>query len=251
MKSFSELVSEAWEAPFAGWDFSWLQGRHISLPLSWDYLALAKTHLRQSTAVLDMDTGGGELFASLAPFPPVAHATESYPPNIPLARARLEPLGVHLDAVDTSHHLPYPDAAFDLILNRHGSYPPADLFRALRPGGIFLTQQVGGKNETRLNELLQEQPHFIYAHWDLAYAQREIEAAGFSILQAREEFPQSEFRDVGAVVYYLRIISWQIEGFTPTAYSDRLRQIDALIRSEGKLVVPEHRFFIEARKPPA
>lgn len=248
MKPFETLVEEAWEAPFSGWDFSWLEGRQVTPPLSWDYPTLARERLRGIQSVLDMDTGGGELFASLAPFPPLARATESYPPNIPIARARLEPLGVHLDACNTTRRLPYAEGTFDLVLNRHGSYPPAGVLRVLKPGGIFLTQQVGGRNEMRLNALLQDNPEFPYDFWTLAYARKRLEKAGFEILQAREEFPLSEYRDIGAVVYTLRVISWQIEGFTPEKYLDRLRTLDGIIRREGRLVVPEHRFLIEARK---
>jgi hypothetical protein len=52
----------------------------------------------------------------------------------------------------------------------------------------------------------------------------------------------------GAVVFYLRVISWQIEGFTPALYLDPLRAMDAIIRRDGMLVVSEHRFLIEAQK---
>jgi SAM-dependent methyltransferase len=155
---------------------------------------------------------------------------------------------VRVDTFSTTYRLPYPSATFDLVLNRHGSYPPGGVLRVLKPGGIFLTQQVGGRNEFRLNELLQERPAHPYAYWTLDYARLKMEKAGFTILQAREEFPQSEYRDIGAVVFYLRHIPWQIEGFTPDRYLDRLREMDALIRREGRLVVPEHRFLIEARK---
>jgi hypothetical protein len=51
------------------------------------------------------------------------------------------------------------------------------------------------------------------------------------------------------VVYFLRIIAWQIEGFTPEAYLDRLLAIDEIIHREGRLVTHEHRFLLEARRP--
>jgi hypothetical protein len=77
----------------------------------------------------------------------------------------------------------------------------------------------------------------------------ELRQAGFEVLNAAEEFPESVFMDIGALVYFLKAISWQIEGFTPEKYLDKLERIDALIRSEGKFSSYEHRFFIEARKP--
>lgn len=37
MQDFDTLVAEATEAAFAGWDFSWLDGRWIEGPIPWDY----------------------------------------------------------------------------------------------------------------------------------------------------------------------------------------------------------------------
>ena len=61
------------------------------------------------------------------------------------------------------------------------------LYRILRPGGIFLTQQVGGENNIHLNELLQDEVYFEYANWTLAECSRGLSEAGFRILQARED----------------------------------------------------------------
>jgi SAM-dependent methyltransferase len=78
------------------------------------------------------------------PFPELAYATEAYAPNVPVAKKRLEPLGVRVTAIDDDDSLPFDDAGFDLVLNKHESFSPAEVRRILRPGGTFLTQQVGG-----------------------------------------------------------------------------------------------------------
>ena len=249
MKAFEDLVEEAWQAPFSGWDFAWLNGRQTSLSPSWDYAAIASARMRAAQLVLDMDTGGGELFARLGPYPPAAYAVEAYPPNVPVARARLEPLGVQFFQVERNDELPFTAGQLELVLNRHGYYAPSELKRILKPGGVLLTQQVGGQNQLRLNELLQEHPIHPYAFWTLAHARQELERAGFEILQAQEEFPESNFYDIGAVVYYLKAIPWQVEGFEPGQYRQGLARIDEIIRREGKLVTHQHNFLIEARRP--
>jgi hypothetical protein len=57
---FSFLIAEA-EAPFAGWDFSYIHGtgRVVDSPLSWSYTSKVLMHLRKSKSLLDMGTGGG------------------------------------------------------------------------------------------------------------------------------------------------------------------------------------------------
>ena len=249
MKPFEEMVNEAWNAPFSGWDFSWLEGRMVDTPLSWSYPDWAVERLRKSQAVLDMDTGGGEFFSSLAPFPRIACATEGYVPNVPIARARLEPLGVRVVKVVNNEHLPFEEKQFDLVLNRHGSYHPIELGRILKPGGLLLTQQVGGRNQMRLNDLLQDNLVHPFAFWNASFASERLKSMGFEIRSMREEFPASKFMDIGAVVYYLKAIPWQVEGFEPSLFMDRLAEMDSMICRDGAFVSAQHRFLIEARRP--
>ena len=71
--------------------------------------------------------------------------------------------------------------------------------------------------------------------------------AGLEIIEAQEEFPRAVFDDIGAVVYYLKAISWQIKGFDPQAYLPRPASNERIER-EGPLLVRDHRFFIQAKK---
>jgi len=100
MKDFETLIQEAEQAHFSGWDFSWLRERWIESEPDWDYGALVLERIPAAQALLDMGTGGGEFLASLPSRPAQTCATEAYPPNLPVARARLEPLGIPVSHVD-------------------------------------------------------------------------------------------------------------------------------------------------------
>lgn len=247
-KDFEQLVSEAEQAAFSGWDFSYLDGRWQEQEPAWDYRALVSSRLGQASALLDMGTGGGEFLASLAGLPDHTCATEGYPPNLPLARARLEPLGITVRPVEADLRLPFDDQEFDLVINRHEEFDPREVRRILRPGGIFLTQQVGGEDNRRLNDLLEDEPHLLYEAWNLEHARAEIEAGGLRVLTAAEDFPETIFYDIGAVVYYLKAIPWQIENFNVQESLARLKQIHELIQAEGGLRVQSQRFVITATR---
>jgi len=249
LSTFDELIQSALSLPFSGWDFSLISDRWISGQPTWDYLALARSHMQGVTSLLDLDTGGGELFYSLAPFPPHTWATESYPPNIPLAKKRLEPLAVQLISDYTDNAIPLPDSSLDLVLNRHGSYSERELLRLLRPGGVFLTEQVGGQNCIRLNELLQDKLEFEYSYWTVELITHQLKEAGFELLNVQEEFPLSLFTDIGALVFYLHIIPWQVAGFTVEKYRSKLYAIHQDILAHGPLQVHDHRILVVARKP--
>jgi len=248
LKSFNDLIQDALAYPFSGWDFSFLGDRWKTNEPSWDYPTLARNHMRGITSMLDLDTGGGELLSTLTPFPLHIWATESYAPNVPVARGHLEPLGVQVISNYSDTAIPLPDAGLDLVLNRHGSYSEEELLRLLKPGGIFLTEQVGGQNDIRLNELLRDRVEFEYYYWTKDLITHRLTNAGFELLTVEEEFPLAEFADIGAVVFYLRIITWQVAGFSVDKYRDKLLAIHQDILANGPLRVHDHRILVEARK---
>jgi SAM-dependent methyltransferase len=246
---FEKLVDEAWKHEFAGWDFTFISGRMVETKPSWGYRTIVQERIRGASSLLDLDTGGGEFLFSLQPLPPGTCATEGYPPNVPIATARLEPLGVKVFNTHAAVQLPFENSSFDLVINRHGGILASEVYRILKSGGKFITQQVGDRNCLRLNEALQNKPEFTFSQWTLARAVRQLEESGFRIIGQKEEYPQAEFKDIGAVVYYLKAIPWQVSDFSIEKYYDQLAEIHNRIQEEGKFVVEEHRFFLEAQKP--
>src|ERR1022692_666363 len=91
--TFSELVTEGAAEPVEGWDFSWFEGRASEERPAWGYSRLLAERMGAATAALDIQTGGGEVLAGIPHPPPVLAATESWPPNVELARRNLAPLG--------------------------------------------------------------------------------------------------------------------------------------------------------------
>jgi SAM-dependent methyltransferase len=245
---YDELVAAALAAPVHGWDFGWLAGRALGSDPTWSYSQLARVALDRSSRVLDVDTGGGELLASLTPLPPHTVATESWPPNLPVARARLAPLGVDVLLAPPDAPLPVPDGAFDLVLSRHGRLTPAEVHRVLLPGGTLLTQQVGSEDCAGLNTALGAAPAHRPGSWTLRNVDGALAAVGFEIGTAREEWPLYTFTDVGAVIYQLRMVPWQIPDFTAARYHTALRRLDARIRTDGPLRVHSHRFLLRATR---
>ncbi|MGH3147208.1 MAG: class I SAM-dependent methyltransferase [Rubrobacter sp.] len=235
--------------PFEGWDFSHLEGRMLEGALPWSYESIVLEALPDAASLLDMGTGGGEFLSNLKLIPPDTHATEGYAPNVPVARARLGRLGILVHEAGNDDRLPLPDEGFDLLINRHESYDAAEVRRVLRPGGHFITQQVGGRNDIDLNELLAApNPDFGMSYWDLGYARRELEEEGFKVVEAAEVFPFTRFTDVGAIVFYLKVTPWQIPDFTVDRYFARLEALEGRIKNEGPVRIRSHRFLLVAEK---
>ncbi|MCI3149445.1 SAM-dependent methyltransferase [Bacillus cereus] len=233
---------------FSGWDFSSISetGRMKSEPLSWSYGSIAFLLMQRAKSMLDMGTGGGEFLSMLQPFPSTIYATEGYAPNVPIARKKLEPLGVTVVEVINDTVLPFQDGQFDFIINQHESYAASEIKRILSPHGVFLTQQVGGLDCAVLNEQFGSPLNSEFASWSLEAACSELEENGFTILDAKEEFPFQRFYDIGAIVYYLKAIPWQIPDFTVERYYKELYRIHEIILQKGYFDVKQHRFIIKA-----
>src|SRR5699024_2732109 len=108
-RSFEDLVREGADADVTGWDFSWLAGRATEQRPAWGYARLLGERLDRARASLDIQTGGGEVLAESVAFPPVAVATESWPPNVAHATRMLHPRGVVVVADPDEPPLPFAD----------------------------------------------------------------------------------------------------------------------------------------------
>lgn len=142
--TFEELVAEGESVPVEGWDFSWFEGRATEECPSWGYSGMVAARMAESAAALDIQTGGGEVLAQIPHPPAVLVATESWPPNVVLARGNLRLLGATVVEVHDDADLPFPVNSFDMIVSRHPTVTRWDeIGRVLRPGGTYLSQQIG------------------------------------------------------------------------------------------------------------
>ena len=251
MRTFEDLIAEAAEVSVDGWDFSWLDGRATEQRPSWGYQRQMAARLATARAALDIQTGGGEVLAGAEKLPPVMAATESWPPNLAKATRLLHPRGAVVIADSDDPPLPFADAAFDLVTSRHPvAVHWAEIARVLEPGGTYLSQQVGPHSVFELVEyFLGPQPAHVRNGRHPDQARADAAAAGLEIADLRYEELHTEFRDIGAVVYFLRKVIWMVPGFTVEQYRDRLRELHDKIQQEGPFQATTTRYLLEARKP--
>jgi SAM-dependent methyltransferase len=258
--TFEELVAEALAAPVSGWDFSWLTARSSSEgPLPWDYRAEVARYAAEARSLLDMGTGGGEWLASLAPHPPCTVATEGWPPNVPVAARRLRQVGIPVvqdeGAADNAAEdpgrgrLPFRGGAFTLVINKHEAFLAAEVSRVLAPGGAFVSQQVDTHTYDGLYDALglpvPEEP----ASW-LPLAERQLRDAGLTVHRAVAGEQLDRFADVAAIIYYLRLVSWAVPGFTVERFTGCLRELHDT-PAAWPVTVRQRRFLVVATKPGA
>jgi SAM-dependent methyltransferase len=249
LPDFEALVAEGAAVPVEGWDFSWFAGRATEERPPWGYSRLMAGRMAAASAALDVQTGGGEVLATVTRPPAVLHATESWPPNIEVARRNLAPLGATVTEVADDAPLPFGDETFDLVVSRHPTVVLwTEIARVLRPGGTYLSQQVGAGSVRELTDYMMG-PQPVGEARRPAWAQAEAQAAGLEVRDLRAASLRMTFDDVGAVVHFLRKVIWIVPGFTVERYRDRLAALHEQILAEGPFAAHAERFLIEAVKP--
>ena len=245
---------ENWKAEEAiahihGWDFSHIDGRYTEeTDLPWDYRSVIKQYLKPEMKILDMDTGGGEFLLSLGHPHENTAATEGYGPNVALCQETLLPLGIDFKAADGKDKLPFGDGTFDMVINRHGDLGAEEIHRVLKPGGLFITEQVGAENDKELVELLLGYFPMPFPDQYLSITAEKFQKAGFDILEQQECFRPIHFFDVGALVWFARIIEWEFPGFSVETHLDGLKKAQGILERGGCVGGSIHRFLLVAKK---
>lgn len=249
LESLKEIWLKEERHSFEGWDFSHINDRTEDEALPWDYKQIVKSYMGEDKMLLDMGTGGGEFLLSINPYPGKTYATESYPPNIELSKKVLTPYGIVVRSVIDDKSLPFEDDYFDIIINRHESFSLSEVKRILKEGGVFITQQVGGRNNKEMSKfLLGEYSKIIDFNFNLDRVVQEALNTGLKIIRKGEYFPKTRFFDVGALVYLAKIIEWEFPGFSVERCFDRLIELQCIIEKQGYIETMEHRFFLIAVK---
>lgn len=249
----NELI-EQWKveesiAHIHGWDFSHIEGRYAEQgDLPWDYRAVIGEYLRPEMRLLDIDTGGGEFLLSLNHPYENTTAMENYLPNVELCKSVLLPLGIDFRPGDGKEKLPFDDGSFDMVINRHGDFNAEEICRILKPGGLFISQQVGAENDRELVSLLCGGMELPFPEQYLTIASRKFEKAGFQILRGEECFRPIQFFDVGALVWFARIIQWEFPDFSVDTHLENLLKAQKILEEHGSVDGSIHRFLLVAKK---
>jgi SAM-dependent methyltransferase len=205
--------------------------------------------------LLDLGTGGGEWLAALEHRPGLTVATEAWGPNVPVARARLEPLGIQVVQVEPARDnveqredepsgtLPFADMSFDLVVSRHEAFVAREVARVLVPQGRLLTQQLS-TGDAGFAELLGVQAPAAET-LTLDFLASQVEAAGLRVRASDQGERITSFHDVGALAWYLKAVPWTVPGFTIEAFRQPLRRLH---ESEWPLEVRLYSFWLAAEK---
>ncbi len=233
-----------------GWDFTKVKAVRDHPP--WDYEDVVATVGRSASAVLDIGTGGGEVLRHLIDNVGWKNvvAVDHSRPMTSVAAPNLTGLA-HVVESDSAA-LPFEGQSFDLILDRHASFHPEEIARALRPGGTFVTQQVGRHNTQSIFDAFGWGSNWDqFAHEDppprrCADLASDFEQLGLTIEFVDEYEGRYAFEDLDSLVFFLKAAPMP-EDFHPARHCEGVNRLLANNVSERGIETTEHRELLVAR----
>jgi Methyltransferase domain len=246
LKSYSqqeldELLSDV--TPRRGWDFSSM--RVLRQPVPWDYQNVVRNFLRPADEVLDVGTGGGERLSSFAASFRRGLGIDSDPDMIRLARQ--SSAAGNLEFRVCSDRLETIAETFDVIINRHAPVNVAAVTAHLKPGGYFVTQQVGERNMACVRAALGQPAG------PPPIDRQEVLAGGLRLLAFCEYDVEYVVRDVKSLVFWLSaldVLHAALDGSAALASASVLNRILAGNVDERGFITNEHRYLAVAQSAP-
>jgi SAM-dependent methyltransferase len=231
-------------ASFSGWNFDWMRVTPLEAPPAWDYVALVRDVIRPGMRVIDLGTGGGEVYGRIIHGVDAQFlASEAWHVNAPVAHGRLGRRGVAVVHA-SSERTPWRDAAFDVVLSKHEAIAPGEIVWILRPGGVFITQQVADGQWRELDACFPERARFP-DHYRLY--REGFEAAGLTVESRYHEW-RVAYERVADVAFMLMVAPWEVPGFDAVRDAERLMALEDACRTEAGVVMTLARYLMVARK---
>ena len=232
-----------------GWDFSKIYTK-LKTKRKWDFINLVSKHISPNQVLLDIGTGGGEILLNLAAKAKFSYGIDNSPAMIRTAKINLTKTKFKNKVkflVEDSHALHFKEEYFDLIICRHAPFSTTEVFRVLKRGGIFITQQVAENDKISFKRIFSRGQNFGIKPGTLMRDYLfQLKNSGFNITKT-ENYNVTEYYPHKDLLFLLRN--------TPIIPNFNLKKdnifLDRLIRSFSTtkgIITNESRFLILARK---
>jgi SAM-dependent methyltransferase len=232
-----------------GWNFSRLRTRRE--PVAWDYVDVVRDYIKPLDRVLDIGTGGGEIFFSLASCFGKGTGIDQDPTMIETARRNQSALAIgniSLVRMDGSD-LGFEADAFDVVLLRHLRVYVREIVHVLHPGGYFIAQMVGQRSSLNILNAFGWTPSSFEAGWwqTVADLADQFRLHGCQLITQAEYDVPFWFQDVESFLFWLMSVPWP-EEIELQKHWQIISQILETSQTERGIETNEHRGLLVVQK---
>lgn len=228
--------------PRKGWDFSKMNTQRQPVP--WKYLDIIPLYLKNKDHTLDIGTGGGENFLKLSKLFKLGVGIDIDPEMVQVARYNGKEVS-NTSFYQDSEHLENTKKQFDMVINRHAPFDFTSTFNHLKPGGYFITQQVGEKNMLNIKKVMNKVTN------TPTIIANEIKKTGFKLLAFMEYNVEYVVLDVESLVFWLHALDMLHADFQGSETLKNVKLFNQILEgniNESGFVTNEHRYLAIAQK---
>lgn len=234
-----------------GWDFSRVRDERDPVP--WNFVDVVQKYLKPTDRVLDIGTGGGEIFLSLAPYFGEGVGIDENPAMIKTAQRNQSTLSIDnisLMRMDADG-LQFNTEGFDVVLSRHVWVYSSEVVRVLRPGGYFIMQAVGHRSSLNFRKAFgwtwMPESEF---HQSVADVADQFRAHGCQIIAQAEYDVPYWFQDMESFMFWLMWTPWAWpEEIELEKHWQNINRIIETCQTERGIETNEHRELLIVQKP--
>jgi ubiquinone/menaquinone biosynthesis C-methylase UbiE len=237
-----------------GWDFRGAEPVPETEPWDWDLQVRA--HVTPTSRVLDIGTGGGEVFREYAGAFALGLGVDRNYERIGVAQRKTPEANLHFAVMDGGM-LAVRRESIDTILARCADYDPIEVYRVLRPGGVFITLQMAEHDTQNVFDAFRWRSYG--RHWRAMFDSQaltyrtSLEAAadfqdlGCTEIRYEEYDVTQHFRDVASLVLFLKA-SPLPERFDPEQHYEALASLVSAWSGEKGIETNAHRELLVVTK---
>lgn len=225
----------------SGWDFSFMKKKRQTVP--WKYENVVSLYLNESFNILDVGTGGGEKLKQFAELVKTATGVDVDPRMIEVTNSSS---ATNTKFLCDDEKLSKVDDTFDVILNRHAPYNLSAIQKKLKPGGLFITQQVGEKNMENILDSLG-----IKHDSKPTISINDFDNTGLKLISFMEYDVRYEVLDEESLFFWLNALDILGSGKDINKTLTKIDKVNKLMSEgvkDGVFVTNEHRYLAIAEK---
>ncbi len=232
-----------------GWDFSRVRaGRD---PVLWEYVDVVRQYLKPTDRVLDIGTGGGEIFFSLAPYFAQGVGIDLNPAMVETARRNQSTLSIDNVSlmIMNGDDLRFDAEEFDIVLLRHSHVYLSEIVRVLRPGGYFIMQMPEKRNSLNFLRAFGWTPASFGPDWwqPVAELADQFRLHDCHIIAQAEYDVPYWFHDIESFMFWLMSVPWP-EDIELEKHWQNINQILETSQTERGIETNEHRGLLIVQK---
>lgn len=140
-----------------------------------------------------------------------------------------------------------PPESAQVILSRGPLWDLSEIWRALKPGGFFLTECVGGEDSRALANFLLPGSHPA-STVNLENQLPRMEQAGFRVMYRNQAYPAVRFDSMEELLRFIALFPQRFPGFSKAACEEKLKELETRLDARGFLENREHRFILIGKK---